>query len=250
MSITVLNQAQDWFHNMVSKYSLKDSITEHNLKLKYHHSLETQKNASHLATSLGLNESEIIIAQIIGLLHDCGRFPQFYHYGTFRDNLSRDHAKWAVEIIEKESILNDLSPQEEEWTLDAIFYHNEYKLPSNLKEKNALFCKIIRDVDKLDIYRIMLENQYILDHKPPGDPSPNIINSIFRKECVWYEHVINETDFKLLQLSWVFDLNFKWSHHYLIESNLLESLIGTLPPIKDEERIKSTILEYVNKVKA
>lgn len=242
MLIKSLHKAETWFNAMVFNYSSKDAITAHNLKLKHHHSLVTQKNASLLSAEIGLSDDETIIAQLVGLLHDCGRFPQFYHYGTFRDNLSRDHAKWAVEIIESENLLENLTSLEQEWILEAIYYHNEYQLPSQLKQKNEVFCKLIRDVDKLDIFRIMLENQYILDHKPQGDPSSKVLNSILRKECVLYEDVINETDFKLLQLSWIFDLNFKWSRQNLLESKLLHRLAATIPFFDGVENIKRLVI--------
>lgn len=66
-----------------------------NLKIdiKRKHSLRVMKNCEKLAIYLGLNNEEIELAKLIGLLHDIGRFEQAKQMKTFREDITNyDHA--------------------------------------------------------------------------------------------------------------------------------------------------------------
>ena len=103
---------EKWFHNMMNFYSAGDEVTKHNLALKQNHSRATQQIALHLSQSMGWNDHDCKIAECIGLLHDVGRFPQFYYYKTFGDNESRNHAQCGVEVLQKERVLSVFSEEE------------------------------------------------------------------------------------------------------------------------------------------
>lgn len=243
----ILDSIEKWFQEMVRFFSSSDSITRHNLALKLNHSVATQKISIHLARSLQWSEHDGLMAECIGLLHDVGRFPQFYYYKTFGDNESRNHAQWSVELLQKENVLSSFSPDDQDVIYTAILHHNAFKIPTHVSERTLSFCKLIRDADKLDIYRIMAEEHYILDLPDTPKVNPIILRSIFDQTCVQYKHVSSLTDLKLLQLSWVYDFNYSESLRYLEKQELLQKFVQTIPVSADVTRAYDVVMKFLKK---
>ncbi len=237
---------EKWFQNMVNFYSAGDEVTKHNLALKQNHSRATQQIALHLSQSMGWNDHDCKIAECIGLLHDVGRFPQFYYYKTFGDNESRNHAQWGVEVLQKERVLSVFSEEDQELIITAILHHNAFQIPSSVQGRILTFCKLIRDADKLDIYRIMSEEHYILDLPDTQVVNPVILDSIFQQKCVQYKHVGTLMDLKLLQLSWVYDLYYIESLFYLQKQELLQKFINTIPASLQVSKAYETVKKFLH----
>ena len=231
---------------MVRFFSSSDSITKHNLALKQNHSVATQKISAYLARSLQWSEHDCLMAECIGLLHDVGRFPQFYYYKTFGDNESRNHAQWSVELLQKENVLPSFSPDDQNVIYTAILHHNAFRIPSHVPQRTLSFCKLIRDADKLDIYRIMSEEHYILDLPDTPKVNPIILRSIFDQTCVQYKHVSSLIDLKLLQLSWVYDFNYSESLRYMQKQELLQKFISTIPPSVEVSKAYETVKKFLH----
>lgn len=237
---------EKWFQDMVNFYSTSDSITKHNLALKQNHSRATQRIAAQLSQSMGWNDHDCRIAECIGLLHDVGRFPQFYYYKTFGDNESRNHAQWGVELLQKERILSVFSKEDQELINVAILHHNAFQIPSSVQGRILPFCKLIRDADKLDIYRIMSEEHYILDLPDTPVVNPVIVDSIFQQKCVQYKHVSTLLDLKLLQLSWVYDFYFTESLIYMQKQELLQKFINTIPASMQVSKAYEAVKKFLH----
>jgi hypothetical protein len=102
-----------------------------------------------------------------------------------------------------------------------------------------LFCRLIRDADKLDILHLLIDHYRDAGRKnrsavelslPHHDTvSPDAIAALMRRETVNFSHVRNGNDFKLLQMSWVFDVNFAPALRKIRERNFLGQLRDTLP---------------------
>ena len=124
-----------------------------NCRLKIDHTLRVVELCEEIAKSLNLSSEEVEVAKMIGLLHDIGRFEQWKRYETFVDSKSIDHADLGVEILTTNNYIRKYYSDNEydEIVLNAITFHNKYKLPDDLNEKEELFSKIIRDADKIDI---------------------------------------------------------------------------------------------------
>jgi putative nucleotidyltransferase with HDIG domain len=242
----IMDSIEKWFQNMVNVYSSGDAVTKHNLALKQNHSVATQKISAHLARSLQWSEHDCLMAECTGLLHDVGRFPQFYYYKTFGDNESRNHAQWSVELLQKENVLSSFSSENQHDIYTAILHHNAFRIPSTVQGRTLSFCKLIRDADKLDIYRIMSEEHYILDLPDTHDVNPVILDSIIQQKCVQYKHVTSLMDLKLLQLSWVYDLYFTESLFYMQEQELLQKFINTIPASVEVSKAYETVEKFLN----
>lgn len=143
------------FEAYTSNYNLDDP----NICLKYVHTGKVAENCECIAKSLGLSKEEIDLAWEIGMLHDIGRFEQLRRFDTFFDHLSIDHAQFGADLLFREGLMEQFDDTHENDVLieKAVRYHSLYRLPENLTEKELLFCQIIRDADKVDIYRANYE---------------------------------------------------------------------------------------------
>lgn len=143
------------FEEYVSDYNLNDP----NIYLKYVHTGKVAENCEGIARSLELSQQEINLAWEIGMLHDIGRFEQLRRFDTFFDNLSIDHAQFGADLLFKDGLMERFDDTGNHYELieKAIRCHSLYRLPEGLTERETLFCQIIRDADKVDIYRANFE---------------------------------------------------------------------------------------------
>lgn len=143
------------FEEYTSNYDLKDP----NIYLKYIHTGKVAENCECIARSLGLSEDDCELAWEIGMLHDIGRFEQLRRFDTFNDSVSIDHAQFGADLLFKEGLINVFDKDGEQHDLleKAVRYHSLYRIPQGLTERELMFCQIIRDADKVDIYRANYE---------------------------------------------------------------------------------------------
>ncbi|MCX7793808.1 MAG: precorrin-4 C(11)-methyltransferase [Thermodesulfovibrionales bacterium] len=243
-----------WFNDYLEQYLQKarDEDVRENFKLKAEHTFKVEENIVRLADSLGLNDSQKNIARAIAFLHDVGRFPQYLQYRTFRDAESVNHGVLSSEIVEKSGILEGLSDGDRDIIIEAVKFHNSLSLPDKALQSPALglFLKLIRDADKLDIWRVFREyfslpaeqrnKGTVLGLPDTEGVSEEILTAIREKRIAFLKDVKNQNDFRMLQLSWVFDLNFKESFRIVKEVGHL-SLIGDIS--KPSESVINAIRE-------
>ena len=78
-----IQKAREEFDRYVSGYN-KDDFK---IALKINHSYRTAAYARKIGQAIGVDED---LAELIGLLHDIGRFEQIRNYDTFDDKKSVD----------------------------------------------------------------------------------------------------------------------------------------------------------------
>lgn len=152
--------AKERFASYVSDYDMKDP----KISLKAVHTYKVAELCENIGISIGMEGEELFVAWMCGLLHDIGRFEQVTRYNTFVDAESMDHALLSTEILfgksgEEDGILRDFLEMEEydDILYKAILYHSAYRLPKELTEQEKMYCDILRDADKIDIFRVNLE---------------------------------------------------------------------------------------------
>jgi hypothetical protein len=192
-----------------------------------------------LATGEGLTAEEARIAAAVALLHDVGRFPQFRRWRTFRDSDSDNHARLGIEVLRQQGLLDGLPAEERLIIEEAVRFHNLLALPLRFKSSTALFIRLIRDADKLDIWRVFLDFFRQPDDQRPsavtlGFPdlsgvTPACVRELAAGRVIRLEDVRVLNDFKLLQISWVYDLNFRSSYCLLQERGHIQALAATIP---------------------
>ena len=140
--------------------------------------------------------------------------------------------------------------------LNAINFHNRFSVPVDLNNSCLEYSKMLRDADKLDIWRIVAdyytkktnESNSGIELDLPDTPgvSESVCRDLHKQSIVRISSLRNLNDFKLLQLGWVYDLNFSWSHRILLEKGYLESIYSTLPMIPEVNEIYENIMLYLN----
>ena len=151
-------RAEAAFCEYTDRYGADNSMITH----KVTHTLRVAKNCRQIAESLHLDGEAVGFAWLLGLLHDIGRFEQVRRYGTFIDAVSLDHAEFGADLLFKEELIRKFPAEtltEEQLSIleTAIRLHNKLALPEELNERTLLFCNIIRDADKVDIFRVICE---------------------------------------------------------------------------------------------
>lgn len=244
------------FSDYVAGFKGKGSESDHFIRLKEAHSLRVLRETCDLACDLGLTSRDREIAEVAALLHDTGRFPQYETYGTFQDAVSVDHAMLGVRVIREEGLLHGVDAETEILVLNAIRHHNKRCLPADANERGLLFSKILRDADKLDIWRIIINDDEKKDGKglapveadlPAGeDLSDPVHGDIVSGVQVPLEHVKNHIDKNVCRAGWIHDINFIPTLRRIRDRRHLERTHATLP---DTKRIREafTVLETLLK---
>ena len=247
MNNAQLHAIKTWFTSYTATFAATDGRFIPPLQLKVDHSKRVADNARKLAEDLGWNLAEVNCAEALGWLHDVGRFSQFLEFGTFLDSASINHGERGWKIVRESESLCTFALEEQAALLDGIRYHNAKTEPDHLTEESQRFLKLIRDADKLDIYHIVLDSiemdgfQELPDMLPQvvlDDPaSPKILCEIRQHRSCSIEDVRSLADFLLLQLSWIYDLNYPASLRLVSERNIIGQLEQALPKEKQIEEI-------------
>ena len=239
MQASDLQQLQQWFNRYVATFEDLDPEGLRNIHLKQEHTLRVVACMESLASGEGLSETDTLLACAVALLHDVGRFPQYRRWRTFRDSDSDNHARLSLEVIRSEKLLQHLSDQERLLIEEAVRFHNLLELPDQFASPTELFIRLIRDADKLDIWRVFLEYYQLPEDKRASavglgfpdlpEVTPACLAALANGQIVKLDQAKVLNDFKLLQISWVYDLNFATTKRLLLEREYLPKLAATLP---------------------
>ena len=249
----------EWFDGYIEQFHCFDPAFQRNIELKRDHSHRVWKNTADLGKSIPLIENDQLIIETAGLLHDVGRFEQFRQYGTFSDKKSVNHAWLGVEVLKRKNILKELKEQEKEDVYTAIYHHNKKDLPGDKDRRQLTFIKLLRDADKLDIWRVVTdyycnngETNNTLQLDLPDEPriSRQNIKDLKEGRLVDLGNLQTLNDFKLLQLGWVYDINFERSYEILKEQGYLEKIFDSLPDSEEILEVRNRIEEYMEGVKS
>ena len=123
-------------------------------RLKRNHSLQVSALAGLISKKLCLGKEDIILAKVIGLLHDVGRFEQYMRYRTFVDRHSFDHGKFGANFLMRLKPIIDLNFSDQKIIQCAVTRHNKARIYPGINGRQLLHTQIIRDADKLDILHI------------------------------------------------------------------------------------------------
>lgn len=135
--------------------------TDERIRLKLVHSFQVAQIAKQIAESKRLTQEDCALAELIGLLHDIGRFEQLRQYNTFLDAKSVNHAALGVQILQETNLLSRFLDVRslDSLVLQAIRQHNQYQLDEGLDNHTYLHATMLRDADKTDIFRVHLEEK-------------------------------------------------------------------------------------------
>jgi hypothetical protein len=246
-----------WFSRYVKSFQSKNPEHQRNIDLKEDHTQRVCDEIREIGNSLALNEEELRLAVTIALLHDIGRFEQYDRYRTFSDSRSEDHAALGIKILSDNGVLNGLDPSTRELIFCAISHHNRAKLPEGLTEKCLFFTKLLRDADKLDIWRVVTD--YYQRKNEPRNPalelelpdsseiSDKICADLMAEKSADVKHAKTLNDFKLIQMGLTYDVNFHRTYELIQERRYLEIIRDALPHSEKIRKVYSVLRSYLEK---
>lgn len=193
------------------------------INLKIIHTLAVVQVMDQLTEKLHLDEETCELAHICAMFHDIGRFEQVRRYDTFLDHLSVDHAELGCEVLKQERILAELSSEKQQRILTAVRNHNRYQIEPGLEGHTELLCRLIRDADKCDIFRVfacedMVDTMGETEEQVAEETVTDVVyDSIMRHQCVKKEERKTGLDKWVSFLGFFFDMNFSQSLEILME---------------------------------
>ena len=143
-------KSKENFKKFLNSYEIKDNES---FKMREKHTYRVASNAKYIAENLKLTKEDIELAELIGLLHDIGRFEELKQTKTTCSN-KFDHASYGVKMLFDDGMIRQYIDDEkyDEIIKKAIGNHSKLKIEDGLDDKTQLHTKIIRDADKLDIF--------------------------------------------------------------------------------------------------
>ena len=254
-TIFMVMSDEDWakpvyeaFKEYVKNYDPEDK----QVKLKIEHIERVSQLAKQMAEKLKLDEEDIKLAELIGLLHDIARFEQYTKYHTFKDAESIDHGDLGAEILKKDIKKYIETDEYDELIQLAVKSHNKYKIQEGLTQKQEMFAKIIRDADKLDI---LYESTCMFwkgreNLVEESKITPEIIEEFKRNEPVDIRYRKTPVDEIVSVVAFIFDINYGTSFEILKRENYINKIIDRYNMIdkntKEQlEYIKNIASEYI-----
>ena len=225
-------RVKEVFEKYVENYDQKEEI----ISLKREHSLEVANLMAELAFRLNLSKEEIILAKIIGLLHDIGRFEQFRIYGRLSDRKTIDHADQSCIYLFEEGHIRDFIEEDKyDQIIElAIRYHNKLDVPP-LKDKEKLFVSMIRDMDKVDIFK-----QYAVHYHyvfKADEVTPTVLKNFKERHLLDIKDNRSKSDAVLSILAFIYDFNFEESLDILVETDNFDLFVSTIEVAEDSEKL-------------
>lgn len=251
-----LEYLKSWFSDFTKSFYSSNEEDQKNIALKVEHTYNVCSNIVEIARGSLLDDHQIRLAETIGLFHDIGRFPQYTEYKTFRDAISVNHGLLGTKILVKENILFNLSQEERQIIINAVKYHNAFAIPPVLDRETILFLKLIRDADKADIFRVFIEyyespkedraSATAFGVSDAPEYSKVMLSCIASKRIASYSNIRTENDFKLMQLSWIFDLHFDESIRLMLRKNYINRIISKLPQTDEIASAIKILRQYIS----
>ncbi len=246
---------KSWFSDFVQYFYSPNKEDQKNISLKEQHTFNVCENSIEIGRELSLGDKDMMLAEAIALFHDIGRFPQYAKYKTFRDRNSVNHGFLGAQTLLEEKTLQNLSDKEQELIIKAVRFHNAFSIPKMENENIVFFIKLIKDADKLDIWRVFLEYYEAPEKERASavglglpdttDYSKGVLSCIQKGQMASLSQLKTLNDFKLMHLSWVYDLKFKPSFRLLSERDYIDKIISHLPKQEEIKKVSLVLKEFV-----
>ena len=250
----LIKKMHGWIGEYMASFHTDDEEVQQGILIKEKHTGYVTANSIQLAKYLKLPEHDIELAEVIGLFHDVGRFRQYSIYRTFNDADSEDHADLGLKVIDELDFFNELSTEDNELVHFAIKNHNKKVIEPTDNDRKILFAKIIRDADKLDIYRVLQpflaqENAdkmpNFIKGKERAEISPDFIENFVAGNQADYRKIRTNGDRKIVRLMWIYDINFAWTMKQIVRRGYIEKIVEALPMDSNVQKGVTRLREYV-----
>lgn len=265
--------------NAFAEYVRNYDPSDEKIKLKIDHTYRVAGLCQRIAESLGLSETDVDIAWLLGMLHDIGRFEQIRRFGTFNDAQSVDHAEFGADLLFKEGLIRKFAEgyyeecelarsgnEEAEQIIKnnehhnkdtgllelAIRQHNKYRVKEDLTERQRMFCDILRDADKVDIFKVNADipMEIIYDvtteELKSGVISKEVLESFYKRETVLKSVRKSAVDHIVGHISLLFELVYKESYRQAKEQGYVYKLLDFKSDVPEVNAEFDDMRKYVD----
>lgn len=265
--------------NAFAEYVRNYDPSDEKIKLKIDHTYRVAGLCQRIAESLGLSEPDVDIAWLLGMLHDIGRFEQIRRFGTFNDAQSVDHAEFGADLLFKEGLIRKFAEgyyeecelarsgnEEAEQIIKnnehhnkdtgllemAIRQHNKYRVKEDLTERQRMFCDILRDADKVDIFKVNADipMEIIYDvtteELKNGVITKEVLESFYKKETVLKSVRRSAVDHIVGYISLLFELVYKESYRQAREQGYVYKLLDFKSDVPEVNAEFDDMRKYVD----
>ena len=242
-----IEKARHLLKNYIKPYDASNP----RIALKASHIFRVADASKKIAEELNLTEEQVQLAELIGLLHDIGRFEQVRIYDTFNDGKSVDHAELGIQILKENNLLKEFCEDEkyQEIILTAIHNHNKFKIDNGVQGETLLQSKIIRDADKVDIFKILtkenFETLYRKSDITEESITPKVFEAFFENKQINRSELGTNIDLWINNISFIFDIYFKPSFKIIKENNYINIMIDRTKT-EEMEKIREVANKYIN----
>ncbi len=265
--------------NAFAEYVRNYDPSDEKIKLKIDHTYRVAGLCQRIAESLGLSEPDVDIAWLLGMLHDIGRFEQIRRFGTFNDVQSVDHAEFGADLLFKEGLIRKFAEgyyeecelarsgnEEAEQIIKnnehhnkdtgllemAIRQHNKYRVKEDLTERQRMFCDILRDADKVDIFKVNADipMEIIYDVTTEelnnGIITKEVLESFYKKKTVLKSVRKSAVDHIVGHISLLFELVYKESYRQAKEQGYVYKLLDFKSDVPEVNAEFGDMRKYVD----
>ena len=265
--------------NAFAEYVRNYDPSDEKIKFKIDHTYRVAGLCQRIAESLGLSEPDVDIAWLLGMLHDIGRFEQIRRFGTFNDVQSVDHAEFGADLLFKEGLIRKFAEgyyeecelarsgnEEAEQIIKnnehhnkdtgllemAIRQHNKYRVKEDLTERQRMFCDILRDADKVDIFKVNADipMEIIYDvtteELKNGIITKEVLESFYKKKTVLKSVRKSAVDHIVGHISLLFELVYKESYRQAKEQGYVYKLLDFKSDVPEVNAEFGDMRKYVD----
>lgn len=250
-----LDKAMKEFKNYLQDYDLNNEM----IALKVRHTYGVVSISEYIAKDLNLDNENIELAKLIGLLHDIARFEQAKEFGDYRDYKTFDHADLAIKMLFENNLIRKFIDDDkyDNIILKAIKNHNKFNIEEDLNKEELFHAKIIRDADKTDNFRVKSVETFesifnsSKEKLENGIISDKVYNDFMNNKPIMYSDVKSDIDFWVAYISYMFDYNFNSGLKYIRDKDYINIMVDRIDyKVKDTkdkmENIRLHSLKYID----
>lgn len=237
-----LEQHKALFLDFVANFQSDVPLDKENYDLKRDHTFRVLHWAQQITQSVegvcGRSPDCLQATHLGALYHDIGRFPQYKTWKTFADPKSTNHGRLGFRTLKAAGFLRDIPEHWRKVIQVAVALHNRREIPPHLPKDMDFALRVVRDADKLDILEVMIA--HLAPDAPPNpvvtlglsnipEWSGDLLEMLRTGHLGAYTRMRSLHDFRLLMLSWVYDMNFPFTAQCVLQRKNWDDLVQPLP---------------------
>lgn len=206
-------------------------VREPGYEMKRIHTLHVCERAMEIAGSQNCLQEDCDIAFLTALLHDIGRFGELAVLHTF-DGTRFDHAKYGAELLFDQGLMRRFLSDDrfDHVFRKAVENHNKLYIEDTLDERELFHARLIRDADKLDNFRVKLEETpqeaypgrgFTEEILAASGISDAVMEAVRACRCVKLKDRKEPLDYYVCIMAFAFDLYFPYSCQYVLEHDFI-----------------------------